>query len=210
MKPWTPRTPSTRKVRNSEPGKSSVDSPVHDSPDADGERSHGAHRPDHDAGPLDRSRPEAGEDVEREPGEPQRRVARPSVSRAVRQIDLRHARSRREDERLGELLLADHAEHRQQRLAAVRVEGAAEVGDVDAREAPEHAVDQPGGQRPAPRVLAAGAPPARYVGARLDCGDRASGGRPDRSGDPRPWSRRCLRGRARGLRASPDAGRSSS
>ena len=83
--------------------------------------------------------------------------------RLVGEVDLDDARPGREHERLRELLLADHPEHGLERRARVRVEGAAEVGDVDAREEAEDAGDKPRGQRAAPGVLAAHAPAARDV-----------------------------------------------
>jgi hypothetical protein len=88
----------------------------------------------------------------------------------VGDVDLDDARAAGEDQRLRELLLADRAQHRLDSAAAVRVERAAEVVDVDVREAAEHAVDQPARQRAPPRVMTAQAPAARDVGAALDCG----------------------------------------
>ena len=83
-------------------------------------------------------------------------------------VHLDDARPARQNERLRELLLADRAEHRLDRTPPVRVERAAEVGDVDAREAAEHPVDHTGRQRPAPRVAPRCARPAGDVGAGLD------------------------------------------
>ena len=80
-------------------------------------------------------------------------------------VDLDDARPTREHERLRELLLADGAEHRRDRVTAVRVERAAEVGDGDPGEAAQHAVDELRGKRPAPRVAAGDTPPAGHVGA---------------------------------------------
>ncbi len=88
------------------------------------------------------------------------------------EVDLGDARTGREDERLRELLLADGAEHGHERVAAVGVEGAAEVGDVGPGEASQHPVDEPRGQRPPPRVVTAQATAARDVGARLDGRDQ--------------------------------------
>src|SRR6266508_6975811 len=83
-------------------------------------------------------------------------------------VDLDHAGPAREDERLRELLLADRAEHRLDRAAAVRVEGTAEVADDDSREAAQHAVDHPRRDGPAERILAREAPAACDVVAGLD------------------------------------------
>ena len=121
-----------------------------------------------DADPLDRLRPEACEDVEREPRQAKRRVARPALPRRVADVHLDDARAAGEDERLRELLLADRAEHRLDDFAAVGVERTAEVRDVDAGEAPEHPVDHPARQRPAPRVVASLTAPTGDVRARLD------------------------------------------
>src|SRR6185312_856142 len=85
-----------------------------------------------------------------------------------RDIDLDHARAAREYERLRELLLPDRPEHRLDRAASVRIERTAEVGDLDACEAPEHPVDHARGQRTAERILPNAAPPARDVVARLN------------------------------------------
>ena len=118
--------------------------------------------------PLDRLRPEAGEDVQREAGQAERRVARGAAARRVLDVDLGHGRAAGEDERLRELLPADRAEHRLDGGAAVGVERAAEVGDLDAGEAAQHPVDQAARQRPAPRVVPRGAAAARDVVAGLD------------------------------------------
>jgi hypothetical protein len=86
----------------------------------------------------------------------------------VRDIDLDHARAAREYERLCELLLPDRPEHRLDGGPAVRIERAAEVGDLDACKAPQHPVDHARGQRPAERILPNTTPPARDVVARLN------------------------------------------
>ena len=65
-----------------------------------------------DAEPLHRLRPEAGDHVQCEPHEPDRRVARAGAGRCVRDVDLLDGDARREHERLRELLPADRAEHR--------------------------------------------------------------------------------------------------
>ena len=83
-----------------------------------------------------------------------------SLPRRVPDVDLHDRGAAREDERLRELLPADRAEHRLHRLAAVRVEGAPEIRDRDPGEPAEHAVDQPGGQRPPPGVAPRCAPAA--------------------------------------------------
>ena len=141
-----------------------VDEPV-DAERQGGERADG---PEHDAGGLDRLRPEAGEHVEGEARQAERRVARGAVAGRVADVDLDDGGPAREHERLRELLAADRAEHRLDRLAAVRVEGAAEVRDVDPGEAAEHPVDEPRGQRAPPGVVARGPPAARDVVAGLD------------------------------------------
>ena len=111
--------------------------------------------------------------MQREPREAERRVARGALARRVADVDLDDRRAAREDERLRELLPPDRAEHRLDRVAAVGVERAPEVRDVDAREAAQHPVDQPRRQRPPPRLVARGAPPARDVVARLHRLDEA-------------------------------------
>jgi hypothetical protein len=87
------------------------------------------------------------------------------VARRVLDVDFDNARSTREHERLREFLLADRAEHGRDRVAAVRVECAAEIGDGDPGEAAQHAVDEPRGKRPPPRVTAGDTPSTRHVGA---------------------------------------------
>jgi hypothetical protein len=61
----------------------------------------------------------------------------------VLEVDLDDGRAGGEDERLRELLLPDHAEDGENRLATVGIERAAEVGDRHRREAPQHSVDEP-------------------------------------------------------------------
>ena len=111
--------------------------------------------------------------MEREPGQPQRRVAGVAGARCVADVDLDDRGAAGEDQRLRELLLPDRGQHRLDRGAPVGVEGAPEVGDRDAGEAAQHPVDQARGQRPAPRVVARGAAAAGHVGAGLDRGDEA-------------------------------------
>jgi len=113
-------------------------------------------------------RPEARQDVQREPRQAQRRVARLSVARRVGDVDLHHARTSRQDHGLRELLLANRAEHRLDRFAPVRVEGATEVRDRNTREAAQHAVDHTRGQGAADGVLAPAPASARNVVAGLD------------------------------------------
>ena len=150
-----------------------VRDPVDDAVGAERERRERADDAEDDPGRLDRLRPEAGEHVEREPREPERRVARRVLPGGVADVDLDDGRPAREHERLRELLTPDRAEHRLHRVAPVGVERAAEVGDVDAREAAQHAVDEPRRQRSAPRVVARGATAARDVVSRLDRLDQA-------------------------------------
>jgi hypothetical protein len=83
-------------------------------------------------------------------------------------VDLDDGGAAGEDERLRELLAADRAEHRLHGLAAVRVERAAEVGDVDPGEPPQHPVDQAGRKGPSPGVAPRGTATARDVIAGLD------------------------------------------
>ena len=168
-----PEHEEQRDAAEERPGEVRLGDPVDDAVDPEPGREQGADQPEHDADPLDRLRPEARDDVEREPDEAKRGVAGGVVARRVRDVHLDHARAAGEDQRLRELLAADRAEHRHDDVAAVGVEGAAEVGDVDLREAAEHPVDQPRGQRPAPRVAPGGAPAARDVAAGLDRGDEA-------------------------------------
>src|SRR5215207_4821024 len=158
-----------RDAQQQRPGEVSAVDPVPERVHTEDRREQGAERTDREARPLDRTRPEASQHVQRKAGEPQRRVARAAGARSMRDVDLDDARAAGQDERLGELLPADHAEHRLHGAPPVRVEGAAEVGDRDASEAPQHAVDQARRQRPAPRVVPRSPPPARHVGARLDC-----------------------------------------
>ena len=173
MKPWTPSTATTSAPRRSGPGKSPCRDPVDEPVDAECERGERAEHPEQDPGGLDRLRPEAREHVQGEPGEAQRRVARGAVAGRVPDVHLDDRGAAREDERLRELLPADRAEHRLDRVAPIRVERAAEVGDVDAREAAQHPVDQPRGHGAAPRVVARAAPSACDVVARLDRLDEA-------------------------------------
>ncbi len=168
MNPWNPSTTSKTTPPKSGPGKFDAVDPEDDPVGAEAERADRADRPDRDPDHLDRLRPEAGEDVQRQAHEAQRRVARGAGARGVVDVDLDHAGTAGEDERLRELLLADRAEHRRHDLAAVRVERAAEVGDLDAREAAEHAVDHPRGKRATPGVAAGDAAPAGDVVAALD------------------------------------------
>ena len=86
----------------------------------------------------------------------------------MRDVDFHHARTAGQDHGLRELLLADRAEHRLDGVAPVRVEGAAEVRDRNAREAAQHAVDHSRGQGAADGVLAPAPASARNVVAGLD------------------------------------------
>ena len=106
--------------------------------------------------------------MQRESRESQRRVAGGPLTRGVADVHLDDGRAPREDKGLRELLPADRAEHRLDSLAPVRVEGAAEVRDRNAREPAQHPVDQSRRERPAPRVVPGGAAPARDVVAGLD------------------------------------------
>jgi len=76
----------------------------------------------------------------------------------VAHVDLLHGDARLQHERLRELLAADRAEHRLDRAPAIRVEGAAEVGDADAGEAPQQPVDHAARERAPGRVAARHAP----------------------------------------------------
>ena len=154
-------------------GKVGTVDPEPDPVDAERGREQRAGDAEGDPDPLDRLRPEAGEDVQRQPEQAQRRVAGSARPRRMGDVDLDDRGAAGEDERLRELLLADRRQHRHDGAAPVGVEGAAEVGDRDAGEAPEHPVDQPRRQRPAPRVLARDAAAARDVGAALDRRDQA-------------------------------------
>ena len=168
MKPCTPSTKRIATPREQRPGEVVLVDPVDDGVDAERGGDERADDAERDADPLDRLRPEAGEHVERQPGQPERRVARGAFARRVTDVDLGHARAAGEHERLRELLLADRRQHRLDRLAAICVERAAEVGDGDAGEAAQHAVDQLRRERPAPRVAPGDAPTARHVGAGVD------------------------------------------
>src|SRR6266508_641106 len=86
--------------------------PEHDAVDAERERGERAHDPECDADPLDRLRPEPGQDVQRQPSQAKGRVPRAPGAGGVLDVDLDHARAAREDDRLRELLPADRAEHR--------------------------------------------------------------------------------------------------
>src|SRR5205807_8037795 len=134
------------------PGEVRVLDPEDDAVDTEAERRERADDAHDQPDPLDRLRPESGQHVQRESRKPQRRVARPSLSRYVRDVDLDDARAAGEDQRLRELLTPDRAEHRFDGPAAVRVERAPEVGDRDAGEAPQHSVDQPRRQCATPRI----------------------------------------------------------
>src|SRR5439155_18911166 len=124
------------------PWEISAHDPDHGRPDAGGQGESAARRPQEDAGPLDRLRPEAGEHVQGEACKAERRVSGAALARPVLEVDLHDARAGREDERLRELLLSDHTEHRSESVARVGVEGATEVRDVGGREAAQHSVDE--------------------------------------------------------------------
>ncbi len=128
-------------------------------------------KPERDPDPLDRLRPEAGENVQRQTGQPERRIAGAPRPRRMSDVDLDHARPAGKDQRLRELLLADRGQHRLDRAAAIRVEGAAEVGDVGAGEAAKHAVDEARGERSPPGVPTDDAASAGHVRTALDCRD---------------------------------------
>ena len=104
-----------------------------------GERADDAER---DADPLDRLRPEAGEHVQREPRQAQRRVARriPRAARARRRPRRRDAPPERTSAFVNFCLPIEPSIGSTAR-APVRVERAAEVGDRDAGEAAQHPVD---------------------------------------------------------------------
>ena len=179
-KPCTPSTKITAAPRKQRPREVRLADPVRDGVDPEHDRRERADEAEDDARPLDRLWPEAGKDVEREPRQPQRRVARCALARGVPDVDLGHRGSAREDQRLGELLPPDRAEHRRDDAAPIGVERTAEVGDVDVREAAEHPVDQPRGQRPTPGVVAGRATAARHVVAGVDRGDEPAGCPPAR------------------------------
>ena len=86
-------------------------------------------------------------------------------------IDLDHARTAGKNQCLRELLLADRGQHRLDRAAAIRVEGAPEIADLRAREASKHAVDETRGKRSPPRVPTDDAAPAGHVRSALHCRD---------------------------------------
>src|SRR3954452_17531227 len=111
-------------------GKVALGDPVDDSVDAEPGCGQRADDAEPDADPLDRLRPEPGQDVQRESRQPQRRVAGGARSGRVGDVDLGHACAPGEDQRLRALLPPDRAEHRLHRGAPVRVERAAEVADV--------------------------------------------------------------------------------
>ena len=134
------------------------------------QRAHGTE--DHSR-PLDRLWPEAREHVKRNACEPERRIARAPLAWRVPDVDLDDGRTGREDDGLRELLPPDRAQHRLERFPAVGIERTPEVGDPNPGEAPQHAVDEAGRQRPPPRVLTNRSAPARDVPARIDCFDEA-------------------------------------
>src|SRR5207248_252374 len=162
-----------RDAAEQRPGKVRLADPEDEPVDAEAEGKQGRDRSEEDADPLDRLRPETREHVEREPRQTKRRIARRALTRGMRNVDLDDARSAGQDESLRELLLADRAEHRLHRVAAIRVERAAKVGDLDAGEAPEHAVDHLRRKGTADRVLSRSSTAARDVVARLDRLDEA-------------------------------------
>jgi hypothetical protein len=89
----------------------------------------------------------------------------------VLQVDLRHRRAGRADQRLGELLAADPVHHRLDRIAPVGIEGAAEVGDGGAGQSRQQPVDE-AGRHPSQEeaVLPHHPPAAGHVGAGVDRG----------------------------------------
>src|SRR5215203_5573213 len=163
-----PEPEQRQRTKQQRAGEVGVVDPVEDPVDGERGREQRRDHPEDDADPLDRLRPEACEHVQREPREAERGVARASRAGGVRDVHLDHRGAAGEDQRLRELLLPDGAEHRLDGRAPIRVEGAAEVGDLDLREAAQHPVDHPARQRPAPRVVAGGAAPGGDVVARLD------------------------------------------
>src|SRR5512132_982527 len=86
-------------------------------------------------------------------------------------VDLGHAGTGGEDERLRELLLADRAEGRLERRAPVGVEGATEVRDRYSGEATQHPVDEERRHRAAPGVATGVPPAARDVASVLHARD---------------------------------------
>ena len=165
MKPTSPPIASTIAARNSCPGKSLSAIQNDDPPDPGREGEDPRGDPDDHPRPLDRLRPEARQHVERHADQPEPGVARTAVAPLVGDVDLGHRGAGRDDERLRELLLADRAGQREQRVAAVRVERAPEVGDVGLRELAEHPIHELRGQPPPPAVVAVDAPAARDLGA---------------------------------------------
>ena len=87
------------------------------------------------------------------------------------QVDLRHRRAGRTDQRLGELLAADPVHHRLDRIAPVGIEGAAEVGDGGTGQSRQQPVDE-AGRHPSQEeaVLTHHPPAAGHVGAGVDGG----------------------------------------
>ena len=166
-----PRTPRTRAARKIWPGKSPLATQV-TAPQiaAASERRHDdvpIKTPAHWIGCGQKP----ASTCKRKADEPEGRVARLILTRAVIEIHFDDAGAGREHERLGELLFADRPKYRLDRAPPIRVEGTAEVGDIDVREAAEHPVDEPGRQGPAPGIFPAAPPPARHVAPGLDGGD---------------------------------------
>ena len=171
MKPWMPSTNRTATPPKSGPGKFDAVDPVDDAVDAERGGDERAEHAERHADPLDRLRPEAREHVEREAGEPERRVARPPWRGAWRTSTSTTLAPPERTSAFVNFCLPITRQHRRHDVAAVRVERAAEVRDRRRGEAAQHPVDQPRGQRPAPRVVPGGAPAAGDVDAGLDRGD---------------------------------------
>ena len=153
MNPWIPRTKRTATPPNSGPGKFDSVDPEHDPVGAERDRDERADGAEHDADPLDRLRPEAGQDVEREPRQPQGRVARRPLRAAVCATST--STTLAPPERTSAFVnfclpIAPSIGSTASRRYALNAQPKSEI--VDPREAAQHAVDQPRRKRPAPRV----------------------------------------------------------
>src|SRR3954466_2231761 len=114
-----------------------VADPVDHPPASHSEGRKDTEHPEDGPEPLHELGPEAGEDVQRELDQADHAVAAAVGPGAVVELDLGDTRAGGAHERLRELLAADPVHHGLEGVAAVGVEGAAEVGHPRAGEARE-------------------------------------------------------------------------
>ena len=97
MKPWMPEHEEDGDAAEQRAGEVRAVDPVPDAVDAERDREQRAEDAERDPDPLDRLRPEAGEHVQREARQAQRRVARAAGARRVADVHLDDRRAAGED-----------------------------------------------------------------------------------------------------------------